>query len=115
MSPLTGCPSHLQNSVLILVAMKTKLRLASQLSALALSSAAVAQFVGLVSFPGVTTTALVGGLVAASVLAFALGDYARKPSFRVRRTFTDPAETTPGLQARAGATSPDWTYTTRAK
>ena len=95
--------------------MKTKLRLASQLSALALSSAAVAQFAGLVSFPGVTTNALAGGLVAASVLAFALGDYARKPSFRVRRTDPDPIQATRGIQSRAGAAGPDWTYTTCAK
>jgi hypothetical protein len=94
--------------------MKTTLRRLSQLAALAFALAVLAQFAGLVSFH-VPMIALMGGLVVASVVALALGDYAQKPSFRVRRPDSGPSPT-----AAAPGTSPDvvgadWTYTTRVK
>lgn len=94
--------------------MKTKLRLACFISAVAFAVVAFAQFAGFVSVPGVTTTVLVGGFVVSSVVAFALGDYARKPAFRVRRTAADSTDAGPTVNRPAGQ-APDWTYTTRTK
>ena len=94
--------------------MKTTFRRVSQLAALAFGLAALVQFAGLVSFSHVSTTALVGGCVVASMVALALGDYARKPAFRVRRTVGDGTEAGPTVNRPAGP-GPDWTYTTRVK
>jgi hypothetical protein len=92
--------------------MKTKLRIISFIAALAFALAAAAEFVGLVTFQSLTTTVLLGGFVVSCVVALALGDYARKPSFRVRRTAGDEAGPTVNRPAGPG---PDWTYTTRSK
>ena len=94
--------------------MKNTLRTASLIAAFVFALAAGAQFSGLVSLPGLATSALVGGLVVSGVLAFASGDYARKPSFRVRRTAQDSADAGPTVNRPAGP-GPDWTYTTRTK
>jgi hypothetical protein len=94
--------------------MKTKLRIISLISALAFALAAATQFVGLVSFQSLTTTVLLGGFVVSCIVAFALGDYARKPSFRVRRTAGDSTDAGPTVNRPAGP-GPDWTYTTRSK
>ena len=92
--------------------MKTKFRIFSFIAALAFALAAATEFVGLVSFPSPTTTVLLGGFVVSCLVAFALADYARKPSFRVRRSAGDEAGPTVNRPAGPG---PDWTYTTRAK
>ena len=57
---------------------------------------------------------LVGGLVVSCTLVFVLGDYSRKPAFRVRRTSTESADAGPTVNRPAGQ-APDWTYTTRTK
>jgi membrane protein implicated in regulation of membrane protease activity len=95
--------------------MKTTLRRISQLATLAFALAALAQFAGLVAFPLLSTTALVGGLAVASVVSLALGDYAQKPSFRVRRLDAGPDQASPDAGTPAGAPGADWTYTTRIK
>ena len=61
-----------------------------------------------------STAALVGGFVVSCVLAFMMGDYARKPAFRVRRTASDSTDAGPTVNRPAGQ-APDWTYTTRSK
>jgi hypothetical protein len=94
--------------------MKTKLRIISFIAALAFALAAATEFVGLVSFRSPMTTILLGGFVVSFLVAFALGDYARKPSFRVRRTATDSTDAGPTVNRPAGP-GPDWTYTTRSK
>ena len=94
--------------------MKTTVRTVSLISALAFALAAAAQFAGLAAIPGVPTAALAGGLVISCLLAFMLGDYARKPAFRVRRTATDSTDAGPTVNRPAGQ-GPDWTYTTRSK
>ncbi len=55
--------------------MKAKFRLSSPVSAVALALTAGALIFGLVWFSGLSTPALVGGLVAACVLACAFRDY----------------------------------------
>jgi hypothetical protein len=94
--------------------MKTKVRIISYISALAFALAAATEFVGLVSFQSATTTLLLGGFVVSCLVAFALSDYARKPSFRVRRTAGDSPDAGPTVNRPAGQ-GPDWTYTTRSK
>ena len=83
--------------------MKTIILSASAGCAFALVTAAV-HFSGLLSFESPVTVALVGGLVVAGLTAFALSDYKRKPSFRVR----PPAALAPGGDPAAVET--DWTY-----
>ena len=94
--------------------MKSIIRLTSQISAFAFALAAIAQFSGLVAVPGVPTAVLVGGLVVSCLLAFMLGDYTRKPAFRVRRTVSDATDAGHTVNRPAGQ-APDWTYTTRSK
>ena len=94
--------------------MKNMLRIASLVTAFVFALAAGAQFSGLVSLPGLATSTLGGGLVVSCMLAFALGDYARKPSFRVRRTASSSTDAGPTVNRPAGP-GPDWTYTTRTK
>jgi hypothetical protein len=94
--------------------MKTKLRIISYISALAFALAAATEFVGLVSFQSLTTTMLLGGFVISCIVAFALGDYAQKPAFRVRRRAGDPVNAEHTVNRPAGP-GPDWTYTTRSK
>src|SRR5688572_2635302 len=98
------------NPVIALTPMKSTIHIASLISALAFALAAVAQFAGLVTIPGVPTFVLAGGLVVFCVVLFMLGDYGRKPAFRVRRTASAiGAEPTVNRPAGPG---PDWTYTT---
>jgi hypothetical protein len=59
---------------------------------------------GLLSFESPATAALIAGLVVGGLTAFALSDYKRKPSFRVR----PPAAPAPGGDPAAVET--DWTY-----
>jgi hypothetical protein len=83
-------------------------------AALGFAFAILLQFTGLVTIPGVPPFGLVGGLVVSGTLLLVLGDYSRKPAFRVRRTSTEPADAGPTVNRPAGQT-PDWTYTTRVK
>ncbi|MSU49777.1 MAG: hypothetical protein EXS37_11945 [Opitutus sp.] len=92
--------------------MKTTAVTTSLLSILAL--VAVAPFAGPVSFPGLNPTALVGGLFAAGMLAFAFSDYSRKPSFRARHAAPRPTRATPATGRAPAAANCDWTYNTRA-
>ena len=62
---------------------------------------------GLLSFDSPSTAALVAGLVVAGLTAFALSDYKRKPSFRVRPP-ASPTASSPGGDPAAVET--DWTY-----
>ena len=94
--------------------MKNTVVTASLIPVLALALATAAQFAGLVSFPGLNPTVLIGGLAAAGVLAFAFYDYSRKPSFRVRRISRHPAKAVPATNRTAVAAGCDWTYNTRA-
>lgn len=82
--------------------MKTVIRSAAAGCAFALVTAAV-HFSGLLSFESPVTVALVGGLVVAGLTAFALSDYKRKPSFRVR----------PPAESGSSTVETDWTYATR--
>ena len=94
--------------------MKSTLRFVSIVLAVAFAIAAFAQFAGLFTIPGAPTAALFGALVVCCVVAFALGDYARKPAFRVRRTSEPSADAGYTVNRPAGS-PPDWTYTTRHK
>ena len=93
--------------------MKTTLRTVSMIAALGFALATLLQFTGLISLPGIPTAGLVGGLAVSCILVLVLGDYSRKPAFRVRRTSTDSADA-PTVNRPAGQ-APDWTYTTRVK
>jgi hypothetical protein len=81
-------------------------------SALAFASTAIAQVAGIILLQSTSIPALVGSLVAAGVLAFAFGDYSRKPSFRLRRT---PGHSThlAGDESGTSSTQLDWTYAPR--
>jgi hypothetical protein len=94
--------------------MKSTLRKASLVAAFGFALAALLQFAGVVAIPRVSTAALVGGLAVSCLLAFMLGDYSRKPAFRVRRLSTDAGDAGPTVNRPAGQ-APDWTYTTRSK
>ena len=94
--------------------MKSKFRTLSLLAALTFATAALLQFASLVRIPGVPTSALAGGLVVSAVIAFMLGDYARKPAFRVRRTPAEASDAGPTVNRPPGQ-APDWTYTTPTK
>ena len=94
--------------------MKSMIRIASTISVLVFALAAVAQFAGFVTIPGVSTFVLAGGLLVSSAILFMLGDYDRKPAFRVRRTASHSADAGPTVNRPAGP-GPDWTYTTRSK
>lgn len=76
--------------------------------------ATLAQFAGLFTIPGVPTAALLGGSVACAALALVLGDYDRKPAFRVRRSAEAPPDADVTVNRPAGP-DPDWTYATKAK
>jgi hypothetical protein len=82
--------------------MKTTIRSALAGCAFALVTAAV-HFSGLLPFENPVTIALVGGLVVGGLTAFALSDYKRKPSFRVR----------PPAESGSSTVETDWTYATR--
>ena len=73
------------------------------------------QFAGWVNLPGISLFGLVGGLVLSFTLVVLLGDYSRKPAFRVRRTSTSPESDAGFTVNRPAGQGPDWTYTTRAK
>jgi hypothetical protein len=94
--------------------MKTILRTGSILAALGFALATLLQSIQLISIPGVSTAALVGGLAASCILILVLGDYSRKPAFRVRRTSPESADAGPTVNRPVGQ-APDWTYTTRVK
>lgn len=94
--------------------MKTKFRLISQVAVAALALAAAGQISGLISFPRPTLSSLLGGLTAVSVVAIALSDYARKPSFRVRRQHSDANSMASGSHSDSGDAALDWTYSTHA-
>jgi hypothetical protein len=94
--------------------MKSTLRTVSLIATLTFALAALLQFAGVVRIPRVPTTALVGGFAVSCLVAFMLGDYARKPAFRVRRTRVDSSDAGPTVNRPAGQ-APDWTYTTRPK
>ena len=94
--------------------MKSTLRSVSLIFAVGFALAALLQFAGFVVIPRVPTVALVGGFAVSCVIAFMLGDYARKPAFRVRRTAIDSPDAGPTVNRPSGQ-APDWTYTTRAK
>ena len=94
--------------------MKTSFRTICLILAAGFALATLAQFAGLFTIPGVPTAVLLGGAVACAALAFVLGDYERKPAFRVRRTDDVPADADTTVNRPAGP-GPDWTYTTKAK
>lgn len=94
--------------------MKTTLRSVSIIAALAFAIATLVQFTGLADIPGVPLVALVGGLLVSCMLVLLLGDYSRKPAFRVRRTSTESPDAGQTVNRPAGQ-APDWTYTTRTK
>ena len=94
--------------------MKTSLRVAYQISAFTFAIAVVAQLAGLVTVPGLSRASLIGGLAAIGLIAFALGDYTRKPSFRIRRTSSSRTEAASDSPASPAAAAIDWTYTTHA-
>ena len=102
------------NPVIAPTPMKSMIHTASLISALAFALAAVAQFAGLVTIPGISTFVLSGGLVVFCVVVFMVGDYGRTPAFRVRRTASDSTDAGPTVNRPAGP-GPDWTYTTRSK
>jgi hypothetical protein len=94
--------------------MKSTLRTVSVMSAIGFAFAALLQFADLFTIPGVPTAALLGGFVVSCVVALMLGDYARKPAFRVRRIAGDSTDAGPTVNRPANQ-APDWTYTTRTK
>jgi hypothetical protein len=83
--------------------MKTVILSATAGCAAALVTSAL-QVSGLLSFESPATAALIAGVVVAGLTAFALSDYKRKPSFRVR----PPAVPAPG--GGPAAVETDWTY-----
>ena len=86
------------------------------IAALGFALATLVQFTGLVNIPGIPPAGLVGGLVVACILVLVLGDYSRKPAFRVRRTSTSVDSPDAGSTVnRPAGQGPDWTYTTRSK
>ena len=90
------------------------LRKISIIAALGFALATLLQFIGLVHIPGISTAGLVGGLVVSCTLVLVLGDYSRKPAFRVRRTSKESTDAGPTVNRPAGQ-APDWTYATRVK
>ena len=94
--------------------MKTTLRKVSLIATLGFALACLVQFAGFVTIPGVPSAVLIGGLIVSVTLLLVLGDYSRKPAFRVRRTSTESADAGPTVNRPPGQ-SPDWTYTTRTK
>ena len=86
--------------------MKTLILSTTAGCAAALVTAAL-HFSDLLSFDSPATAALVGGLVVGGLTAFALSDYKRKPSFRVRPP-ASPAAPAPGEGPAVVET--DWTY-----
>lgn len=94
--------------------MKTSFRTICLFLAVGCALATLAQFAGLFTIPGVPTAALLGGSVACAAVAFVLGDYERKPAFRVRRTDDILVDADATVNRPAGP-GPDWTYTTKAK
>ena len=84
------------------------------IAALGFALATLVQFTGLIDIPVIPPAGLVGGLVVSCMLVLVLGDYSRKPAFRVRRT--SPESTQEGYTVnRPAGQAPDWTYTTRTK
>jgi hypothetical protein len=94
--------------------MKSLLRILSLISACGFALATVIQTAGIFAIPGVHAAALVGGLAGSCLFALMLGDYARKPAFRVRRASSAPGDAGPTVNRPAGP-GPDWTYATRIK
>jgi hypothetical protein len=94
--------------------MKTSLRTIGMIAAFGFALASLLQFTGLVTIPGVPPAILVGGFVFSCSLVLVLGDYSRKPAFRVRRTSADSNHEGYTVNRPAGQ-GPDWTYTTRNK
>lgn len=94
--------------------MKTSFRTLCLILAAGCALATLAQFAGLFTIPGVPTAALLGGSVACAAVAFVLGDYERKPAFRVRRSVEMPPDTDVTVNRPAGP-GPDWTYSTKSK
>jgi hypothetical protein len=90
--------------------MKTALVTTSLFSALAFAVPVVAQIAGLVSFLTPDPAGLIGGCVAAGLLGSALRDYARRPTFRVRRKSAQPARPVPVATRPPGVAHPVWTY-----
>ena len=91
-------------------------RIVSIIAALGFAVATLVQFTGLVNIPGIPLAGLIGGLVVSCTLVLVLGDYSRKPAFRVRRTPASPDSPDAGFTVnRPAGQGPDWTYTTRAK
>jgi hypothetical protein len=94
--------------------MKHTLRRLSLVAAAVFALATLVQALDLARIPAVPALALAGGCLAACVLALVLGDYQRKPAFRVRRNDVDGTDAGPTVNRPAGQ-EPDWTYTTRVK
>lgn len=94
--------------------MKITIRTVSIFVALGFALASLVQFTGLVEIPGVTPADLIGGVVASCTLVLLLGDYSRRPAFRVRRTSSDPSHEGPTVNRPSGQ-GPDWTYMTQVK
>ena len=69
---------------------------------------------GYFAFDVFSAAAATSFAAASAVIAITLGDYRRKPRFRMRRQA--PAEVQAAeLAARLDRPAPDWTYTTRQK
>ncbi len=68
------------------------------------------ELAGLASLPGLNPTALVGGIVATGVLAFAFSDYSRTPAFRARRTRKAAAPMQAASDSTPDMANAAWTY-----
>ena len=74
--------------------------------------AAVAPLAVLIPVGQLPVVAVVGALAVAALLLFALGDYARRPAFRVRRALPPQPAREPFAAPLAPAY--DWTYAPRS-
>jgi hypothetical protein len=92
--------------------MKKLLPIALCLHAAGFIAVAAAHAAGSIAFDVLTPAGIAGALLVAAVLAFACGDYRRKPSFRARRSAETAALSD---DPRPDVPRPDWTYTTRMK
>ena len=93
--------------------MKKTLISASVVFAFGYAVAIALQFAGLISFNVFGLPVLIGGGIGSGVVALLFADYARRPSFRVRRR--EPVHDGRDSAATPSRCTPecDWTYTTR--
>jgi hypothetical protein len=92
--------------------MKKNIILVSLVVILAPVIGLLAEIAGYFSFSGLGFPGMIGGIFACSLLLFAIGDYTRKPRFRVRCDSTAIAPAATPAKASEVEAATLWTHTT---